>query len=100
MSYLINTKEKTMNNTNIITIEKNVPVPSIITRTRDKYMFLQNMVVGDSFVINGSTPDFSPDSTRNYVYAEHSKKHNRRYTIRTLSGHCEKPTAIRVWRVA
>lgn len=89
-----------MNNTNVITIEKNIPVPAVITRNRDKYMFLQNMVVGDSFVINGNTPDYSPESSRNYIYAEHSKKHNRRYTIRTLSGQSDKPTAIRVWRVA
>ena len=89
-----------MNNTNVITIEKDIPIPEMITRTKHKYLFLRNMVVGDSFVINGNTPDFSTISTRNYVYAEHSKRHNKRYTIRTLSGSTDRPTAIRVWRVA
>tara|TARA_Y100001938_G_scaffold129472_1_gene184405 strand:+ start:129 stop:401 length:273 start_codon:yes stop_codon:yes gene_type:complete len=89
-----------MNNTNIITIEKNIPIPKLITGfSRARYKFLKNMDIGDSFVINGNTPDFTPKGVRQYVYSQHSKNNPIRYTVRTLSGPNDKPTAIRVWRV-
>ena len=88
-----------MNNTNIITIEKNIPVPEVIGRgSAVKYDFMKNMEIGDSFYINGNTPDFSPGSVRSHVYglnADTAKK----YTIRTLEGHSKNPRAIRVWRI-
>ena len=87
------------NKPNIITIEKNVPIPELrIGGTRMKYVFLDNMEVGDSFCINGNTPNYSPKAVRSHVYAKHSKS-KRRYAIRTLTGHFRKPKAIRVWRI-
>ena len=65
---------------------------------RHRYRFLKSVEVGDSFVINGNTPDFTPKGVRQYLYSQHSKS-GRRYTIRTLSGPNENPTAIRAWRI-
>ena len=50
-----------MNNTNIITIEKNVPIPERTYGTSTKkYLFLKSMDVGDSFVVDKNNPDFDP----------------------------------------
>ena len=84
---------------NIITIEKGIPLPEPTGRGATiKYDFIKSMEIGDSFYINGNTPDFSPATIRSHVYglnAETSKK----YTIRTLVGNSKNPKAIRVWRV-
>ena len=90
-----------MENINIITIEKNIPIPEprIAGGRKFLYGFLRSVEVGDSFVINGNTPGFTPKGVRQYLYCQHCKKHGRRYTIRTLSGPNEKPTAIRAWRI-
>ena len=88
------------NKTNIITIEKNIPIPELrFSGGRERYTFLKKMEIGDSFYINGSTPDITPKGVRQYVYGEHFKKHGRRYTVRTMEGGFVKPKAIRVWRV-
>ena len=86
--------------TNIITIEKNVEMPT--TRgyiSHKKYNFVEKMEVGDSFVINGNTPDFSPENTRKHMYIRNARKtSNVKYAVRTISGHSTNPTSIRVWR--
>ena len=87
-----------MNNTNIITIEKGIPIPEHnwgagIT----KYNFIEKMEIGDSFYINGTTPDYSPISVKAYMY-KLNKNTNKRYTIRTLEGKSKNPVSIRVWR--
>ena len=91
-----------MNNTNVITIEKNVPIPpSIRPFDYSKYQFIHNLEVGDSFVINGNTPDYKAHRVRQYVYSDKTyKRYKMRFSIRTLKGPSKKPTAIRVWRVA
>ena len=90
-----------MENINVITIEKNVPIPEprVAGGGKYRYRFLKSVEIGDSFVINGNTPGFTPKGVRQYLYCQHCKKHGRRYTIRTLSGPNEKPTAIRAWRI-
>ena len=90
-----------MNNTNIITIEKNVPIPARRHGVESKkYMFLKTMDIGDSFVVSKDTQDFDPAAFRQYLYSQHAKKHNRRrYTVVTLGGHYDSPSSIRVWRV-
>ena len=88
-----------MKNTNVITIEKNVPIPEPTwTCNTDKYSFMKNLEVTDSFYINGNTPDFSPVSVRSYVYGLNSKGECK-YTIRTVEGPSSNPVAIRVWRI-
>ena len=85
---------------NVITIEKNVEMPSVKGVTNRKYDFVDKMEIGDSFVINGSTPDFSPESTRKHMYIRNARRtSNVKYAVRTISGHSSNPTAIRVWRV-
>ena len=87
--------------TNVITIEKEVPIPELrYNNGKVKYKFLDNMEVGDSFIINGNTPDYRPKGVRQYLYGQHFKTgHKRRYTIRTLSGPNENPNSIRCWRI-
>ena len=92
---------KTASNTNVITIEKNVPLPRVVTRhDTERYSFLNNMEVGDSFSINGNTPDFTPVGVRSYIYQQNAKRqHKLKYTVRTTRGKSSFPRAIRVWRI-
>ena len=88
-----------MQNINVITIEKNVPIPELTWKgSTVKYDFIQAMEITDSFSINGSTPNFTTTSVRAYVYKLNNDT-NKTYTIRTLEGRSSKPVAIRVWRV-
>ena len=88
------------NKPNVITIERNIPIPEIQVRgDRAKYMFLNAMQAGDSFCINGNTPDYSPKAVRSHVYGKHSTKTKVRYTVRTIRGDSNNPKEIRVWRV-
>ena len=88
-----------MNELNIITIEKNIPIPAIVNGRgcAEKYNFIQTMEIDDSFKINGVTPDFSPVGVRAHVYGLNSTT-DRNYTIRTIEGLSSNPDAIRVWR--
>ena len=84
---------------NVITIEKNVPIPALTWTKGDskKYLFVDTMEIEDSFKINGNTPDFSPTTIRSHIYGRNTKG-SKRFTIRTLEGNSGNPTAIRVWR--
>ena len=89
-----------MPNTNVITIESNVPIPvSRWLGNSTKYNFVNNLNVSDSFYINGNTPDYNPVSVRAYIYKLNSDS-GRKYTIRTISGPSKAPNSIRVWRTA
>jgi|TARA_R110000824_G_scaffold32377_7_gene104585 hypothetical protein len=90
--------------TNVITIEKNIPMPTIGSRSStNKYVFVHQLEVTDSCVINGNTPDMTPKAVRCWVYNQRRKAKTpelraRRYVIRTLSGSSTNPTSIRLWR--
>ena len=87
-----------MSQTNVITIEPNIPLPTVVGRgDGTKYNFSDTRQINDRFVINGNTPDFSAISVRAHVYKLNSKT-ERKFTIRTLSGQSTNPRAIRVWR--
>jgi hypothetical protein len=88
-----------MPNTNVITIESNIPIPSIVNGRgcAEKYNFINGMDVSDSFAINGNTPDFTAVSVRAHVYGLNTTT-DRTYTIRTLEGPSSNPILIRVWR--
>jgi hypothetical protein len=88
-----------MPNTNVITIEKNIPIPAIVNSRgcSEKYNFINTMEIDDSFKINGATPDFSTISVRAHVYGLNSTT-DRNYTIRTVEGPSKNPTVIRIWR--
>ena len=89
-----------MSELNVITIEKNIPIPAIVNGRgcAEKYNFIKTMEIDDSFKINGATPDFSPVGVRAHVYGLNSTT-DRSYTIRTIEGSSSNPDAIRVWRV-
>ena len=87
-----------MNNTNIITIEKNIPIPETSWGgSAIKYSFIESMEVTDSFSINGNTPDFTPISVKAHVYKLNSDT-DKKYTIRTIQGTSAEPVEIRIWR--
>ena len=95
-----------MNRTNVITIEKNIPIPPFSRGggSFGKYNFVEVMSIGDSFVVNGNTPDITPRAIKCWIYNQRvkgrtSSLRNRRYTMRTLSGGSKNPTSIRIWRV-
>tara|TARA_Y100000589_G_scaffold159909_1_gene152092 strand:- start:1028 stop:1294 length:267 start_codon:yes stop_codon:yes gene_type:complete len=84
--------------TNVITIEKGIPIPEYTWHGNStKYKFIKNMDIGDSFYINGTTPDFSPVSVKAHVYKLNADT-ERKYTIRTIEGKSKNPISIRVWR--
>ena len=88
---------------NVIKIEKNIPMPSRNYFGRgSRYGFIKDLEVGDSFVINGNTPDFTPKSAMSTVYSvAHSlrkKGHDFRVSCRILAGTNRKPLSVRIWR--
>ena len=89
-----------MQNVNIITIEKNIPIPPVVWERAnpEKYNFIHSMEVGDSFKVNGNTPNFFPTTVRSHIYGINSKG-KKQFTIRTLEGCSQNPIAIRVWRI-
>ena len=95
-----------MNRPNVITIQKNIPIPASShgIRSKGKYEFVETLEVGDSFIINGNTPDITPKAIKCWVYnqtvkGKTSALRNRRYTTRTLKGTSAEPKSIRIWRV-
>ena len=88
---------------NVIRIEKNVPLPSRTYFGKgSRYGFVKDLEVGDSFLINGNTPDYSPKTVMSSVYsAAHAlrkKGHNFRVSCRVLQGTHNKPLSVRIWR--
>ena len=89
---------------NVIKIEKNIPMPVRTYFGRgSRYGFIKDLEVGDSFVINGNTPDFTPKSAMSTVYSvAHSfrKKTGRdfRVSCRILAGTNRNPLSVRIWR--
>ena len=88
-----------MKSTNVITIEKNIPIPelSIGRSCGEKYNFISKLKQTDSFSINGNTPDFNPCTIRAHIYKLNATT-ERKYTIRTIQGPSARPLEIRVWR--
>ena len=91
-----------MSNTNVITIEQNIPIPEIVNgrgANSAKWNFINNLEITNSFYINGETPDYKPATVRSHVYKLNGTT-DRKYTVRTLSGHNSNPLSIRVWRIS
>jgi hypothetical protein len=96
--------------TNVIKIEKNIPMPSPSRhgyRRTSRLAFIKEIEVGDSFVINGHTPDITPKSAICSVYSLATKLRrkggqyrNFRMSIRILQGSSKSPRSVRIWRVA
>ena len=93
-----------MSRANVITIEKNIPIPTPRGRGwSGRYDFILDLDIGDSFVINGNTPDITAKAIKCWVYNQPRKgktvrARTRKYACRTLSGTSLNPTSIRIWR--
>ena len=86
-----------MNKTNVITIEKYIPIPETRSSQATKYAFVEKMEIGDSFYINGNTPDFTTISVKAYMYKQNAIT-DRCYTVRTIEGTSDNAKAVRIWR--
>ena len=96
--------------TNVIHIRNNVPLPSpIMTRQLSKYGFISTLKIGQSFEINGDTPDYNAKSLAPaaYAVAKHVREHahtkrDRKFAIacRTLEGTCKEPVVVGCWRIS
>ena len=95
---------------NVIHIRNNVPLPSpIMSRQLSKYGFISTLKVGQSFEIDGDTPDYQAKSLAPAAYAvasyvrknTHLKK-DKGFTVacRTLEGTCKEPVVVGCWRIS
>ena len=92
---------------NVIKIRDNVPLPAPrMTLQLSKYGFISALEVGQSFEINGDTPDYNAKSLAPaaYAVANHVRRHttNTKFTVscRTLKGTCKEPVIVGCWRTA
>ena len=93
--------------TNIIKIDKGIPVPELRWGGKlSRLAFIKDIEIGDSFVINGNTPDLTPKSAISSAYSLASKLRKKggntsdfRVAYRTLEGSPKNLKAIRIWRV-
>jgi len=90
-----------------ITIRNNVPLPSPERgNIYSKYDFIRTLEVGESFEVNGDTPEFKAKSLAPaaYAVAKHvrSTTRNKKFTVacRTVHGTCKEPTVVGCWRTA
>lgn len=95
--------------TNVINIEKNIPVPRVNTGGSNKrgsaLDFIKDLKVGDSFLVNKNNFHFKPLNVQNMAYklAAQIRKEfdvNFKITSRTITGTCDKPESIRIWRIS
>ena len=90
-----------------IKIRNNVDLPCPERgNTYSKYGFISTLEVGESFEVNGDTPDFKAKSLAPaaYAIAKHVRTttRNKKFTIacRTIHGTCKEPTVVGCWRTA
>ena len=96
--------------TNIIHIRSNVPLPiPVKSHQLSKYGFISTLKVGQSFEINGDTPNYQAKSLAPAAYAVASYvrktthlKRDKGFTIacRTLEGTCKEPVIVGCWRIS
>ena len=96
--------------TNVIHIRNNVPLPNpIMSRQLSKYGFISTLKVGQSFEIDGDTPDYQAKSlapaayaVASYVRKNTNLKRDKSFTVdcRTLEGTCKEPTVVGCWRIS
>ena len=90
-----------------ILIRNNVPLPCPERgNTYSKYGFISTLNVGESFEVNGDTPEFKAKSLAPaaYAIAKHIRTttRNKKFTVacRTVHGTCKEPTVVGCWRTA
>ena len=95
---------------NVIEIRNNVPLPMPhASRQLSKYGFISTLKVGQSFEINGDTPDYKASSLAPAAYAVASHvrktttlKRDKKFAVacRTLEGTSKNPIVVGCWRIA
>ena len=95
---------------NVIEIRSNVPLPMpLASRQLSKYGFISTLKVGQSFEINGDTPNYLAKSLAPAAYAVASYvrkttrlKRDKSFAVacRTLEGTCKEPVIVGCWRIA
>ena len=89
-----------------IKIRNNVSLPAIALNKTNRYGFIALLEVGESFEVNGDTPDYKP---RTLISAAYSiAKHVRRTTnnkdfrvaCRTIEGTSTNPVVTGCWRIS
>ena len=96
--------------TNVIHIRSNVPLPTPMkSHQLSKYGFISTLKVGQSFEINGDTPNYQAKSLAPAAYAVASYvrktthlKRDKGFTVacRTLEGTCKEPVVVGCWRIS
>ena len=88
-----------------IKIRDNVDLPPVFRQVMNKYGFISLLEVGQSFEVNGDTPDYKAKSLAPaaYTVASHVRKTtNKKFRIacRTIEGTSSDPIIAAVWRTA
>jgi len=88
-----------------IKIRDNVDLPPVFRQVMNKYGFISLLEVGQSFEVNGDTPDYKAKSLAPaaYTVASHVRKTtNKKFKVacRTIEGTSSDPIIAAVWRTA
>ena len=88
-----------------IKIRSNVSLPPVFRSMMNKYGFISLLEVGESFEVNGDTPEYRAKSLAPaaYTVASHVRKTtNRSFKVacRTIEGTSSEPIRSAGWRVA
>ena len=88
-----------------IKVRNNVELPSVFRPTLNKYGFISLLEVGQSFEVNGDTPEYKAKSLAPaaYTVASHIRKTtNKKFRVacRTIEGTSSNPIRSACWRIA
>jgi hypothetical protein len=88
-----------------IKIRSNVELPPALKTASHKYEFITTLEVGESFEVNGDTPDYKPKSLASGVYqvaSRYRKTTDKTFKVacRTIEGTSSDPIRSACWRVA
>ena len=88
-----------------IKFRNNITLPPVFRPVMNKYGFISLLEIGESFEINGDTPDYKPKSLAPAAYAVAShvrKTDNKNFKVacRTIEGTSTNPVRSACWRTA
>ena len=88
-----------------IKIRSNVELPPAFKMTSHRYEFITDMKVGESFEVNGDTPEYKAKSLAPAAYTVASHVRNTtnkdfKVAVRTIEGTSSDPIIAAVWRTA
>jgi len=88
-----------------IKIRSNMSLPPVRKNVMNKYGFITTLEVGESFEVNGDTPDYKAKSLAPAAYSvasQYRKTTNKNFKVacRTIEGTSSNPIRSACWRVA